>query len=298
MSRSPAPGREVSRRTPWTMPDGWTVVGSVTWGPFVVRQLVRRPDGSVVELTGRRHRKQLRPRTAGAVAVRPHAVLWAPAAAGWWVGVLFIVGSACFALGSVPGYAALVSPAVLALTFFVGSLFFTSAAYLQFHQAAHPLEPGAPQGPRAHWLETHSLGWWASSVQLVGTLLFNATTFAALHTGFTVKQEDFRVWSPDFFGSVCFLLASWLAVEEVRGPGRTWAERRADIGWRIAWLNMMGSVFFMVSALAAFVLPDTGDLVSATLDNSGTFLGALCFLAGAWLLLVELGQDDDVPADG
>ncbi|HEX3224417.1 MAG TPA: hypothetical protein VHR35_17800 [Nocardioides sp.] len=291
MSRSSVRAPGASRRTAWTMPAGWTVVGSVTWGPFVVRQLVRRPDGSVVELTGRRHRKQLPPLATGAESVRPHAVLWAPATVGWWVGVLFIVGSACFAVGSVPGYAALVSPEVVALTYFVGALFFTSAAYLQFHQAAHPLEPGAHDVSRARWLGTHSIGWWASCIQLVGTVFFNVTTSAALHTGFTVRQEDFRVWSPDFFGSVCFLVASWLAVEEVRGTGRTWAERRADVGWKVAWLNMSGSVFFMASALAAFVLPATGDLVSASVDNSGTFLGALCFLAGAWLLLVELGQE-------
>jgi hypothetical protein len=273
------------------MPEGWTVEASVTWGPFVVRQLVRRPDGSVVELTGRRHRKQLRPRPAGVTAVRPHAVLWAPHVVGWWVGVLFMVGSACFVVGSVPGYAALVPPEVVALTYFVGALFFTSAATLQLHQAAHPLEPGEPAVSGSRWLGTHSLGWWASGVQLVGTVLFNMTTTAALHTGFSVRQEDFRVWSPDFLGSVCFLVASWLAVEEVRGTGRSRAERRADVGRRIAWLNMVGSVFFMASAVAAFVLPDTGDLLSASVANSGTLLGALCFFRGAWLLLVELGEE-------
>jgi hypothetical protein len=56
------------------------------------------------------------------------------------------------------------------------------------------------------------------------------------------------------------------------------------------WLNMLGSIFFMISAIAAFVRPATHEVVSARVDNSGTFLGAVCFLWGAWLLLVELAD--------
>jgi hypothetical protein len=282
---SPSP-----RRADWTLPAGWEVLRSVTWGPFVVREFVRRPDGSVVELTGRRHRKQLPQHVVDAPALAPHAVLWAPRVPGWWVGVLFMVGSFCFALGSFPGYASATTPAVVASTYFVGSLFFTSAASLQFHQAAHPTEVD-PQVPRrTGWWRLHSLGWWAAGVQLVGTVFFNVTTFAALHTDFTLRQQELRIWSPDFIGSICFLVASWFAVEEVRAAGRRWRARWADLGWRIAWLNMWGSVFFMASAIAAFVVPDTGELLNAALANSGTLLGAVCFFVGAWLLLEELGD--------
>ena len=55
-----------------------------------------------------------------------------------------------------------------------------------------------------------------------------------------------------------------------------------DRGWRIAGLNLLGSVFFMAAAIAAFVLPDSDVLLDASLANSGTFLGApLCFLVAA-----------------
>jgi hypothetical protein len=37
----------------------------------------------------------------------------------------------------------------------------------------------------------------------------------------------------------------------------------------------------MAAAIAAFVLPDTGDLLDASVVNSGTLLGALCFLVAA-----------------
>src|SRR4029079_13222354 len=59
-----------------------------------------------------------------------------PATSGWrstvsWSAVLFIIGSACFAIGPFPGFLQLVGAAADAAAFFVGSLFFTSAAALQ-----------------------------------------------------------------------------------------------------------------------------------------------------------------------
>lgn len=47
---------------------------------------------------------------------------------------------------------------------------------------------------------------------------------------------------------------------------------------------MVGSVLFMASALASYVLP-TGELVSTRVSVAGTFLGAACFLVGAALML-------------
>ncbi len=84
------------------------------------------------------------------------------------------------------------------------------------------------------------------------------------------------------FGSILFLAASVLALMAARsmraGPPRT-------LTLVIGWINMAGSVFFMASALGSFVLPATGGLVDVPLAVGGTFLGALCFLAGALLLL-------------
>jgi hypothetical protein len=51
-------------------------------------------------------------------------------------------------------------------------------------------------------------------------------------------------------------------------------------------LNLVGSVAFGTSAIASYVTP-SGQLVSLALTNLGTFVGALCLLAGAILLLPE-----------
>jgi threonine/homoserine/homoserine lactone efflux protein len=48
---------------------------------------------------------------------------------------------------------------------------------------------------------------------------------------------------------------------------------------------MLGSIFFMASALTSFVLPSTGDVISDSVALAGTLLGAVCFLVGAILML-------------
>ncbi len=60
-----------------------------------------------------------------------HSIWWDPHEPDWWVAFLFAVGSACFALGATPPYAAWVGVEADGITYFVGSLFFTSAAWLQ-----------------------------------------------------------------------------------------------------------------------------------------------------------------------
>jgi hypothetical protein len=58
-----------------------------------------------------------------------------------------------------------------------------------------------------------------------------------------------------------------------------------ELPWWIAWLNMLGSVAFMVSAIAGFVVPSTGTVLDLRLDNTGTLIGAVCFLVGAALMV-------------
>jgi len=152
---------------------------------------------------------------------------------------------------------------------------------------------GAAAGARAcgsRPIEVRRIDWWATAVQLLGTLFFNVTTFTALDAHLTAKQSDLVVWTPDALGSICFLVASQLAYAEA---GHAWVSwRPSDAGWRIAALNMLGSILFGISAIAGWVQPSTGDLLDAALDTSGTFWGAVCFFAGAALML----RTDSAPA--
>ena len=120
-------------------------------------------------------------------------------------------------------------------------------------------------------------------MQFAGTLWFNWSTGNAVRLNLDAAVADQRVWRPDAFGSVAFLVASGLAwMDASRDVTARAAPRRA---WWIGAANMLGSVAFGVSAVAAYVVPATGDVRNAELSNLGTLVGALCFLVGAILLL-------------
>ncbi len=194
----------------------------------------------------------------------------------------FAIGSIFFALGAVPFYADAVGEIITNLTFFVGAIFFTLAALIQLVLSGRrPPRQGSNRADRSDW--------WAAAVQFVGTLFFNLSTTAALITAIDTDARVGSGWRPDAWGSICFLIASALAVVATTERDRLW-DPKARV-WRCTWLNMAGSVFFGLSAIGAFVIPSTSDLVSQLWANLGTFLGALCFLAAALL------SRRDIPAD-
>jgi hypothetical protein len=175
------------------------------------------------------------------------------------IGILFMVGSACFAVASLPGASDLSDEGV-GITYFVGSLFFTTAAFEQLRVA------------RGEGNEVR-----AAAIQFAGTLFFNATTFFGMYHHLSASRADLLIWSPDAIGSVCFLASSVLA--EITVIHAILQVRRS------ATLNLIGSVAFAISAVAAYVVPDTDELVNAALATSMTLVGALCFLRAAWILV-------------
>jgi hypothetical protein len=191
-----------------------------------------------------------------------------------------------FALGAVPGYAAAVGTRWDAATFFVGSLFFTAAGFLTYREAVDA-GPSVPGGRRRRFFvfEPQRIDWWATAVQLAGTLFFNISCGNALRVDLTAQATDQLVWRPDAFGSICFLVASALAWFEVCHGWVAWRPR--SLSWWITLLNLTGSVAFGVSAVAAYVNPVTGQVRNTDLSYLGTLVGAVCFFVGALLLLPE-----------
>jgi hypothetical protein len=264
----------VSRRGYVELPEGWERVSADGPGPFVTSETLRRPDGTLAKWRSRGHRKA------------SHA----PGVTRW-MAALFAFGSACFLVASVASQWASTSRPAIGVVFFVGSLLFTAAAYLQYgetvnvhrdvdHRARLRLRP-------ASW-EPKRIDWLASAIQLAGTVFFNVSTFLALQHGLDAKQADLRVWAPDAFGSVCFLAASALAYAEV--CHRWWCAHRHSTSWWIVALNLAGSVAFGVAAIASLVEPSTDALVNTRIANAGTSLGAVGFLIGAILLVPEASQ--------
>lgn len=103
------------------------------------------------------------------------------------------------------------------------------------------------------------------------------------------------MWRPDALGSVAFLVASAVALRDV-GRGAI-AGRPKPRTWKIAVINLAGSVAFGISAIGAFVVPSSDDVWSAELSSLGTFVGALCFLIGAILMLSPEPTGAPVRAD-
>jgi hypothetical protein len=201
----------------------------------------------------------------------------------WWIGLLFAVGATCFLVGPMPGFVQLVGSAVDGLVFFVGSLFFTAAAGLQWFQSTRDADAWAAR--RRPWGELRSspdwwAGWWAGGIQFAGTLLFNRSTYDAMQAGFADVSYDRLVWAPDALGSICFLVAGLLAFRPVMGG-------RRDRDWWIAAVNLAGCVAFGFAAAASYVVPSSGTVIDLAASNALTALGALGFLIGAVLLLPE-----------
>jgi hypothetical protein len=218
-----------------------------------------------------------------------------PDVRGRWIAWLFIVGSSLFALGAVPFYSDAVGLRVCGVTFFIGSLFFTSAAFLQYREAVDALPPVGDTQRRSFWVwAPRNLGWLAGAVQFAGTLWFNWSTGNALRENLGAALTDQRVWRPDAFGSIAFLVASVLALRDARGD--VVAGRPKPRTWKMGVINLAGSIAFGVSAVAAFVIPSSGEVRNAELSNLGTLLGALCFLTAAILLLIPETTDASIPA--
>jgi hypothetical protein len=264
-------------------PERWSAVARRSVGPFTTHVAFRRPEGDVVEWSSRAHRK----RTSLVSRAGSTGVCWAPDRGSWWIGILFAIGSACFLVAPFPGFEQAVGSGADGLVFFVGSIFFTSAATLQWVETINAAPGPATRRRRLRLLafEPRRIDWWSSGVQVVGTLLFNVDTFHALQTGLSAQGYDRLVWAPDAVGSACFLVSGYLAYVEVCG-GLLWARRRS-LEWWIAAVNLLGCIAFGISAVAAFWLPSEGSVAHLAAANLFTALGGACFLAGAILLLPE-----------
>lgn len=195
-----------------------------------------------------------------------------------WTGLLFIIGSALFMAGVPLSLMTFLPAMVSAITFVVGAVFFTSAAFLQLLLAQREL----PESEKRVFpvFRGKTWDWSAAAVQFAGTLLFNVNTIHAAQTiGADPATINREVWVPDALGSVLFLVSSAIAlVPEVRARRHLHVRSRS---WFIAALNMLGSIFFGLSAIGAYIIVSTGDAVDLRWANSGTFWGGLCFLVAA-----------------
>ena len=121
--------------------------------------------------------------------------------------------------------------------------------------------------------------WWAAVIQSAGTLFFNVTTFRAMDTALSNPHYDRLVWRPDALGSICFLVSGAIAYRAAARRG--WLPVRGGPGWWEPAVNLLGCVFFGISAVAGYVVPSEGSMLDLAAANWTTAAGAACFLACA-----------------
>jgi hypothetical protein len=278
-----------------------------TVGIFTTRVIQRQADGQQLVFYSRQHRKALPPVLVGADGAEIQAVLetnpwlqlWAPQRLAWWIALSFIIGSACFGLGAFASNWPHYSPAwlgdsgIINSVFFVGSLFFTNAAWLQLLEAINGdvTDIGTATGTHHRswrWVawKPHNAGYSASLIQFVGTLLFNFNTADAMISKLTLVEEELLIWTPDVIGSICFLVASYLALIEV--SHRFWSFQPRQLGWWIVIINLLGSVAFMLAAVFSFFLPSSGNAEWLWGANFFTLAGAVAFFVASYLMIPEL----------
>jgi hypothetical protein len=185
----------------------------------------------------------------------------------------FAIGSTCFLLGPLPGYINLVGPEADAITFFVGSIFFTIGGAFQTALARGRAEV------------------WAAAIQSAGTLFFNASTFRALTQTIDSPHYDKLVWRPDAFGSICFLVSGFIAYRA--SPRRGVMPLRDAQGWWMPAVNLLGCIFFGIAAVAGYVVGSSASMLDQAAANVNTSAGAACFLACA---VATAREESRVPA--
>ncbi len=99
----------------------------------------------------------------------------------------------------------------------------------------------------------------------------------ALRAHRTHEPSTRRIGILFMIGSACFALASL--------PGSSSVS--AAVARRIARLNLVGSIFFGISAVAGIWVAQTSAQLDASLARGGTLVGALCFFYASYLLVAR-----------
>ena len=204
---------------------------------------------------------------------------------------LFMVGSACFVVGSVPAYLNAVGCLGRRHHLRRRVALLHHRLVLPARAGAEPRDdrrrPGAPSTARAR----AAAGLAAARPQLArrGHPVPRHALLQHQHRRRADPQRDGRRVQPVRLAAGPLRVDALPRVERVWpcSPSRTGssASSHGPFPWRIAWLNMLGSVLFMASALGQLRAPEHRRAGDARVSPSpGTLLGAVCFLVGAALM--------------
>lgn len=274
-------------------------------GRFITRAVFDHADGTHTVVGSRQFRKGIPSHRApnSRDHLIPHSTLRAImkirlTTTTEWIAVLFIVGSACFLVAGLqaafPGHGIelLRSTKSQNVTFFIGSIFFTSAAGLQLRESilSDLRNCHLETGPNKWWdWRPRDCGYMASLTQFIGTILFNLNTGIPLVFDGSWLAEDFEIWTPNFAGSILFLVSSVYGCIEV--GQRLFSFEPRNFSWWVAQCNLGGSILFQASAFLSIALPFALPAWIGVDASLCTALGGVGFLLAAALMLPEQADE-------
>ena len=202
----------------------------------------------------------------------------------WVAAVAFTIGGSLFAIGAWVAQVGSGDATTTASIYFAGGLFFTTGGYASLLSAVNAPRGVEPDGTltagRWRWwsYEPYRVDWLSTFVLFVGTLAFGISLIDSFLDGLTTQGENRLIWAPEVIGCILFLISGHLAMSEICHRFRPCLRWQTSGG--IVAVNQVGSILFMISALAGFIRPETSSELNVAIANWGTFAGALCFAIG------------------
>lgn len=146
--------------------------------------------------------------------------------------------------------------------------------------------------------QTGSLLWWGVFVQLIGGCMFSIACFSGLPGKLPgMGGEVLWVYTTSLLGSCGFVFNSWVFVLEESNDDRVCAPPSPlTIGFVVAWLNLLGSILFLIASIGYFIaseqiglLPVEWDYMASEWGVRFTYgVGSALFMIAASLGLVEI----------
>ena len=203
--------------------------------------------------------------------------LWAPGDSGWWIAITFIVGSVLFALGAALPFIPNFPIEIVNIVYLVGSSLYLVGAGVQAVQGRRMKinDRGDARQVRA-FANKNSRG---AFIQAFGAILFQTSMTGALIGWLSTTQQERVIWAPDLVGSLCFVTASSIFFS-LKYPIQ---QRQEDVqdARLLALFNIIGSAFFVLSALGAYIVPLTDQSIYPAVANLGTLVGAIFFFVSS-----------------
>ncbi|MBB6459280.1 hypothetical protein [Flammeovirga kamogawensis] len=192
--------------------------------------------------------------------------------------VLFMIGASLFMNASIGFLLPNPNSSLLNITYFIGSIPFTSAAFLQLLDSSN--QKGQPW--RLLVYRPQNLGYKAALSQWLGTILFNFNTFDATFN-LTWQQSDILVWTPNMVGSIFFMISAIYLLNDIN-----FVFDSKNNEFNGVWINFLGCLTFLISAFASIYFPTALPKWVSNFALINTFIGALCFFLASALTLTRL----------